>query len=146
MSEENVEIVRQVYELFRNREATTESGFGEADFARAFELFHLDFELDATRAPMTDLRGRYRGATEVADFWRRWLEAWDRVEFEAELTDAGDRVLVEIKDQRMRGKGSGVEVEFPTYWQVFTLRDGKAVSQAFFLEKAEALEAAGLSA
>jgi ketosteroid isomerase-like protein len=143
MSEENLEIVRQVFELFRNREATAESGFGEADLARALELFHLDFELDATRAPMTDLQGVYRG-TDAIEFWRRWLEAWDIVEIEYELTDADDRVLAEMT-QRMRGKGSGIEVDFPQHWQVFTLSEGRIARHAFYLDEAEAREAAGLS-
>jgi hypothetical protein len=94
---------------------------------------------------MHDVRGRFRGLSEVMKFWRRWLEAWESVEFEAKLTDAaGDRVFVELK-QRMRGKGSGIEVPFPPYWQVFTLSEGQVIGQAIFLDKAEALEAAGLS-
>ena len=144
MSEENVEVVRQVFELFRNRDSTAESGFGEADFSRAAELFDVDLELDATRIPMSDLRGVHRGPTEVRDFWRRWLEPWQSHDVEVELTDAGDRVLAEIK-QTMRGKGSGIEVEFPPAWQVFTLRQGRIVRQALFLDEAEAREAAGLA-
>jgi hypothetical protein len=122
MSQENVEIVRQV-----------------------FELFHPDFELDATQLPMADLRGRYRGLTEVAEFWRRWLEPWESHVFEVELTDVGDRVLAELS-QRMRGKGSGIEVPFPPAWQVFALREGKVISQALYLDESEARDAAGLTA
>ena len=144
MSEANVEIVRRVFELFRDRDTTAEGGFGEADVATALELFHPDFELDATRMPMADLRGTYRGPAEVANFWRRWLEPWESHEFQAEMTDAGDRVLVELT-QRMRGKGSGIEVEFPPAWQVFTLRERQVTRQALYLDEAEALEAAGLS-
>jgi hypothetical protein len=144
MSEENVEIVRQVFELFRNRESTAEGGFGAADVARAAELFHRDFELDATRMPMVDLQGTYRGPTEVGDFWRRWLEPWESQDFEVELTDAGDRVLAELT-QRMRGRGSGIEVPFPPAWQVFIVRDAQVISQALFLDEAEARQAAGLS-
>jgi ketosteroid isomerase-like protein len=146
MSQENVEIVRRVLELFRNRDWTAEAGFGERDVAAATELFHPDFELDSTRAPMADLRGKFRGLSEAADFWGRWLEAWGSIEFEYELTDAGEHVLATIRRQVMRGQGSGVEVELPAYWQVFTLREGRVARQVFFLEEeAEALEAAGLS-
>jgi ketosteroid isomerase-like protein len=145
MSKENVDTVREVFELFRNRDSTAERGFGEADVAKALELLHPDFELDATRVPMTDLRGRYRGPIEVADFWRRWLEAWESHEFGAELTGAGDRVFAEMGQQRMRGNGSGVEVSLPPVWQVFTLREGRVIGQTFYLDEAEAREAAGLS-
>jgi ketosteroid isomerase-like protein len=146
MSQENVEIVRRVLELFRSRDWTAEAGFGERDVAAAIELFHPDFELDSTRAPMADLRGKFRGLSEAGDFRSRWLEAWGSIEFEYELTDAGEHVLATIRRQVMRGQGSGVEVELPAYWQVFTLREGRVARQVFFLEaEAEALEAAGLS-
>ena len=144
MSEENVQMVRQMFALFRARDATAESGFGEGDIATAVRLFHPAFELDTTRAPMPDLRGKFRGLNDVVEFWRRWLEAWESVEFEEEVTDAGDRVFVEIT-QQMRGKGSGIEVPFPRYWMVITVRDRRIIGQALFLDEQEALEAAGLS-
>jgi len=68
MSEENVEIVRRLLELFRNRDSTADAEFGERDVAAAIELFHPDFELDTTRAPMPDLRGRFRGLRDVMGF------------------------------------------------------------------------------
>jgi ketosteroid isomerase-like protein len=145
MSQENVERVRQVFALFRNRDTTAGgAGFGQRELAAAAEIFHPEFELDATRAPMPDLRGTFRGLADVLDFWTRWLEAWQSLEFEEKLTDAGDHVLATIERQTMLGKGSGVEVEFPPYWQVFTFRDGLVVRQAFFPSENEALEAAGL--
>ena len=78
MSEENVEMVRQMFALFRGRDTTAESGFGESDVAQALRLFHPAFELDTTRAPMPDLQGRFRGADEVMEFWRRWRRAAPR--------------------------------------------------------------------
>jgi ketosteroid isomerase-like protein len=143
MSEENVEKARQMFALFRGRDATAEDEFGGRDVAKALELFHPDFELDTTRAPMPDLRGKFRG-NDVLTFWRRWLEAWESIEFQEELTDAGDCVLAEIT-QQMRGKGSGIEVPFPPYWMVITVREGRIIGQALFLDELEALEAAGLS-
>jgi ketosteroid isomerase-like protein len=143
MSEENVEIVRQGFELFRNRDATAEIGFGEEDLAKALDLFHPDLVLDVTRAPMDDLRGTYRGPIEVTEFWRRWLEAWETVDVEFDLIDAGDRVLADVK-QSMRGKGSGIEIGFPDHWHVYTLRDGRIIGHAIFFDEAEAREAAGL--
>ena len=122
-----MKIVRRLLDLFRSHDLTEGVEFGERDIAIAAELFHPDFELDTTRAPMADLQGRYRGFAAVVDFWRRWLEAWASLEFEEELMPAGDQVLVAMRRQTMRGKGSGVEVEFPPYWHVFTLRDGKVV-------------------
>lgn len=145
MSEENVEIVRQVLHLVRTSNWTADAGFEQDAILAAAKLFHPDFELDTTRAPMVDLRGRFRGLDDVVNFWRRWLEAWDSIAFDEKLTDAGEHVFVEFKHQTMRGRSSGLEVEFPHYWQVFTLREGRVIRQALFVDEAEALEAAELS-
>ena len=146
MSEGNVEIVRQVVELFRNFDLKSEgAAVGESEVAAATEFFHPDFELDATRAPMPDLRGTFKGLTEPAVFWSKWLEAWDSVEFEDELTDAGEHVLAAITPMALRGKRSGVGIEFPRHWHVFTLRQGQVIRQTILFDEAEALEAAGLS-
>ena len=146
MSQENVEIVRQMAEAFRIRDRTAEGGFGNRDQTVAAEMLHPEIEWDATRTPVGDLRGTYHGLAEVADWWRRWLEAWDTVDFKlSEVIDAGERVLLWIEEQKMRGKGSGVEVDAPPYGWVFTFRDGKVARVAMYLDKREALEAAGLS-
>ena len=44
---------------------------------------------------------------------------------------------------RACGRGSGVEVEME-YWQVWLFRDGKAARWEEYLDRQEALEAAGL--
>jgi hypothetical protein len=44
-----------------------------------------------------------------------------------------------------RGKQSGVEVEMPPYWQVYRLRDDRAVRIEVYRDQAEALEAVGLA-
>ena len=145
MSVENVEIVRQVVELFRNLDLKSERSVGvEDDLAAAAKFFHPDFELDATRAPMPDLRGRFTGLTEPVVFWSKWVEAWESIEFEDELTAAGDHVLAAITPMALRGKGSGVAVEFPRHWHVFTLREGRVIRQTLLFDEAEAREAAGL--
>jgi ketosteroid isomerase-like protein len=144
MSEENVDRVRQM-KMFRNRDRSAEAGFGERDLAAAVEALHPEIELDSTRSPMTDVRGKYHGLVEFGEFWRSFLEPWDTVEFDERVTDAGDYVLVSIERQGMRGKASGVEVSFPPYWIVFAFRDGQVIRQTFYLDRREALEAAGLS-
>ena len=141
-----MEIVRKIVELFRNFDLKSEgAAVGESEVATATEYFHPDFVLDATRAPMPDLRGEFKGLTEPAVFWSKWLEAWESLEFEYELTDAGDHVLAAITPMAMRGKGSGVDVGFPRHWHVFTLRESQVVHEAIVFDEAEALEAAGLS-
>ena len=62
----------------------------------------------------------------MSQFWRDWLGAWETVEFEYELVDAGDRVVALI-DQRMRGRSTDIEVPLGKYAQVWTFRDGLVV-------------------
>jgi ketosteroid isomerase-like protein len=74
---------------------------------------------------------------------RVWAGAWEdwSLEFE-QMIDAGDKVLV-IARESGRGKGSGVEVEQRAF-AVFTLREGRIVHWKGFVNRRQALEAAGL--
>jgi ketosteroid isomerase-like protein len=146
MSDENVEIVRQLAEVFRTRDGTAEASIGERELAAITDALDPDIEWDATRTFVEDLGGTYHGHNRVAEWWGRWLEAWETIEFEmTELIDAGDHVFLWIQHQTMRGRGSGLEVDAPPYGWVFTFRDGKMTRGALYLEREEALEAAGLS-
>ncbi len=135
MSEENVEIVRRIFEAFRNRE-----------WAGAFEPVDAEMVMDTTRIPIDGLNRMYKGREEVARFWAEWLEAWgDQQIAEPEIIDAGDRVFVWVTSHEFSGRGSGVTVDFPPYAWLATLRDRKVVRATMYMDKQEALEAAGLS-
>jgi hypothetical protein len=95
------------------------------------------------RSPLPDIGGVYRGVEEVRQFWREWLAAWETIEFEYELVDAGDRVVALI-DQRMRGRSTGIEVAFAKYAQVCTFRDGLLVHWKAYASQSKALKAVGL--
>ena len=78
---------------------------------------------------------------------RRWLMAWhdsfEELTVEStEMIDAGDEVFCGIV-QRGRPRGSKAMVEERS-WQVVTFRDGVVTRVEAFLERAQALEAAGL--
>ena len=60
-----------------------------------------------------------------------------------ELIDAGDQVLAVIREREI-GRASGVPVE-TTHLVVWTLANGKVTRLQVFDDRAEALEAAGLS-
>jgi hypothetical protein len=45
----------------------------------------------------------------------------------------------------MRGRTSGVDLEWNSYAQVWTIRDRKVIGVQFFANRDEAVEAAGLS-
>jgi hypothetical protein len=140
MSEENVEIVRRLTLAAR-----------EADPAKAWAaaagFLDPEIEMDTTRVPASDLARIYRGPDEVAQFWANWLEAWGSLgDFEEpEFIDAGAEVFSWITKHQLRGRSSGVQVDMPEYGWVMTIRNGKVVHSTLFTERAEALEAAGLS-
>jgi ketosteroid isomerase-like protein len=141
MSEENVELWRAQIEAVR-------AGYSEVDreemLARIAKFWDPEIEWDASAVAPLDIGGVYRGKEAVRQWWREWLAAWETVQFEYELLDAGDRVVALI-DQRMRGRSTGIELPFGKYAAVYTFRDGLMVHYKFYASQSEALEAAGLS-
>jgi ketosteroid isomerase-like protein len=133
MSQENVEIVRRVYEAF-NREGLD----------AAFEHLHPDFEYDLSAA-IGPYAGMYSGRETVRKMLEDFFSAWEYMHVEPEdFIDVGDdRVLVPTRG-RGRGKGSGIEIEGRPS-AIWTVRDGQLIRGAVFNDRAEALEAAGLS-
>ena len=84
-----------------------------------------------------------RGA--VWDFFVQAQEQWAEGSFEwGELVEAGPDKLVANQLQRLQGKSSGAGVDW-SYWVVMTFRDGRCARFEWFRERADALEAAGLS-
>ena len=72
-----------------------------------------------------------------------WTEGFDQFSATAEeYIDAGDRVIVRVH-QRARGHTSRAPVE-ADFWFVHTLRGGRIVRLDMFIDKGQALEAAGL--
>ena len=125
--------------------ARIQAAFREQDLAAAAELTHPEVEMDASRSGIAGLNGVYRGPQETARFWRGWYEAWEHVTFESELVDAGDQVVSLTSNQKLRGRGSGVEVGMPDFGWVMEFRDGKVARATLYMDKSQALEAAGLS-
>jgi ketosteroid isomerase-like protein len=131
MSQENVEIVRSVYDAFR-RGAWDEGA----------RLVDPDAELLGTVGGLSE-GSVARGVQEGRQAFEQWDEDWDESRLEPEaFIDAGDRVVV-LQHEVRRGRGSGVEVESHT-GVVFELRDGLVVRVQGFMDQAEALEAVGL--
>jgi ketosteroid isomerase-like protein len=133
MSQRDVERLREAFENFLA---------GRSDFGVG--LLDPEVEWDASEMPVPDISGIYRGPEGVQRFWRDWLAAWETVQFEYELLDAGDRVVALI-DQRMRGRSTGIEVPFGKYAHVYTFRGALIVHWRGYEHQAEALEAVGLS-
>jgi hypothetical protein len=133
MSQENVESLRVAFETFLGGK----SGFG-------VELLAPEIEWDSSDLTVPDIAGVYRGPEGVGEFWREWLAAWETVQFEYELIDAGDRVVALI-DQRMRGRSTGIEVALGKYAHVYTFSNGLITHWKGYMSQPDALEAVGLS-
>jgi ketosteroid isomerase-like protein len=134
MSEENVELVRRLLEMFANR-----------DHEAVFAFYDPEIEWIVSPEVGLGLEGVYRGHDGVRRYWRGWLQAWKDLDFEVQdVLDGGDEVVALIGSQRQWGRHSGIVTEVPPYGLVFTIRDGKVVRWRNFADHEEALEAAGL--
>ena len=79
-------------------------------------------------------------------YWRRWFDAWKDLQFEVQaVLDAGEHVVVLIRNQHQWGRHSGIRTDFPPWAMVFTMRDGKLVRWRAFPDHRSALKAAGLN-
>jgi ketosteroid isomerase-like protein len=138
MSQENVEIVREVYERF-----------SEGDFRASVDLLdpHVVLVLGPEFAPYLMVStddGALYGIEAVAAYTRSFLEDQMHLTMEAEeILAAGDTVLVDVR-QRGVGRASGVPTEM-RYFTLWTFRGHRVIRLESFGERADALEAAGLS-
>ena len=86
----------------------------------------------------------YAGRDGFREFWRQALEAFDDIRFDPEeILDLGERLLVTVQVSG-HGTGSGAPMNQKVF-QLFTYRRGLIVRQNDFSDRAQALEAAGLS-
>jgi ketosteroid isomerase-like protein len=132
MSQENVEIVRKVYDL-SGRDPDANLEFIDADAV---------WDWTASRAPYS---GIYRGHAEIRRFWEAFLDAWDEWTTDLqEVIEVDRETIVCVTLVRARGKGSGVLIEAHGAG-VWSVSDGKVTRAKLFQNKAEALEAVGLS-
>jgi ketosteroid isomerase-like protein len=133
VSQENVEIVRRTVDaILRGK------------WEEAAQLLDPHAEGHGTVGGLSE-GTVVRGVTQFRQsFEQEDAEAWDERRLEAEeFIDAGDRVVVLVREFR-RGRGSGVELETDTA-VVFEVRDGRVVRIQGYMDRAEALKAAGLS-
>jgi ketosteroid isomerase-like protein len=94
MSQENVEIVRRMYEAFHS---------GDAD--RALAHFDPDVVVDASKARPDG--GKGQGHEQLNAIVNAWMGTWEEWREEiADIRDLGSQVLV-LSVQYGRGKGSG---------------------------------------
>jgi len=134
MSQENVEAVLKAVDAVNGRDPD------------AFvTCLHPDVVWDDS-AGFPGVRGVHHGLAEA----RRWLEdvvlePWENLHLEVEeITAASDGRVFSVNHITARGRASGADTEL-RFWSVHWLADGKIARRELFWDRAEALEAAGLS-
>lgn len=143
MSRENVEIVRQSYEIAKSIGRTGADFVDPEEVAPAFwARLDPDVELHE-RSELPDAKV-YRGPDEAKEFWRKTQQVFAEIRWEPlEFMDLGDAVVVETRVVAL-GRGSEVPIEMDET-DVFWFREGMIVRLQGFATKTEALEAAVLS-
>jgi ketosteroid isomerase-like protein len=131
MSQENVEIVRRGYARYNAGERIPELWF-----------WHPDAEYHAAREDPDS--AVHRGIDAIRQQFANWHDAYP--DLKVEVLDArasGDQVFLWV---RFVGHGatSGMLIEMELA-HVYTMRDGKAARVVEYMDRNEALEAAGLS-
>jgi ketosteroid isomerase-like protein len=131
MSEENVAIV------LRSVDAFNEGGLeATAEFAHP----EIEFQEPPTQPAPRTARGQEAVLETFASFDEAWEEHRSEVKDVQALTE--DEVLLSSVEH-FRGR-DGMEISAPC-WTIYTFRDGKIVKLRPFWDRAQALEAAGLS-
>jgi ketosteroid isomerase-like protein len=129
MSEENVEIVRPVYEAFNRR-----------DWDAVFRDMHPDFKATTKRGPNAGTHHRREGAQA---FFEDYVAAFDDLTAEPKRFLASGNQIVVLVTQRGKPKGGEVQVAVRN-GHLWTLEDGRVLSMETFPNPQDALEAAGL--
>lgn len=132
MSQDNVEIVRASWDAW-----------SRGDMDALFEFYDPEVEWDMTRSYVPDM-GVFRGHDGIREFFREWRTFFAEYYAEPEqFIGADENVMVRVR-QRGRGRASTIDVEMPAYWQVYRLRDGRAVRVEIYRDETDALNAIGL--
>ena len=139
MSEENVEIVRRVFDQFLLglQRGDPAAFFDSEAVDDAYEWVTVDAELDGNSV--------WQGREGFLEFLGTWTQEFSEWSISVERwIDAGNDRVIALTRQSAVGKASGVPVELPI-GQVYELEEGRLVRVRNYRGHAEALEAAGLS-
>ncbi len=132
MSQENVEIVRRMTDAWSDHDRDALGALLHPD-----AVFH---------SAVTNVVGEtFNGRDEILAVFDRWDEEWSAIRWEIdELIDAGDQTVVSLHRVIATGRASGVET-VRELGAVTEVRDGLVTSQRIYLDRAQALSAAGVS-
>ena len=132
MSSGNLEIVRATYEAFNHesREAM-------------LEFLHPEIEWDESDLPARR-PGIYRGHEGIVSLLEENATLWENICIAIDdIAEGKDGRVIAFIRAKGRGRNTGVDVELASA-QVWTIQDGKAVHVRLYLDREEALQAAGV--
>ena len=136
MSQENVEALRWLY---------GEWAKGDLWALREIADQNIEWEWSPALASVSGGPRIYRGLDEIGAATLEFLGAWDRYWMTAEdFIDAGDETVVVLMRLHAQAEGTDSVIE-QSSTAVWTLRNGRAVHVRYYDDRAEALEAVGLS-
>jgi ketosteroid isomerase-like protein len=137
MSEENVEIVRRLWEELQ-------AGLERGDPGEWFDPEAVADDFEWIVSTPLDGRSVWRGREGFVEFMLTWTEQFDDWSIRVERwIDAGEDRVVALTRQTATGKGSRVPVEL-NLGQVWEFEAGRVARAWGYLDHKEALEAAGL--
>ncbi len=143
MSQQNVEIVRSVFEPLDDLDLAAVDWTAEALREALGRAYSPDVELRTLASGTgTGLDEIYRGLDELVRYLRDWLEPFSEYHLESlDYIDAGDRVLVPSRQWGVgRTSGARVELELTTAYE---LRDGQITRVAQYDTLEDARKATG---
>jgi ketosteroid isomerase-like protein len=116
------------------------------DVEAALALYHPDVELVVPSEFVGLGFDRvYRGIDERARFELMWIGEWGKLRYEfEEVIDLGDGRVLLVGRVKSSGVTSGAPVD-SEFAEIFTFVDGRVIREEPFFDRADALEAAGLS-
>ena len=128
MSRENVEVVRRWLWAFENDS----------------EAFRHTLHPEIEWSPFEESHTPSYGVDGAMRIRNQWLDTWDEHQIDLEDVIAEGEGVVASLHVTARGQASGVEVDVRLYGH-FKVREGKVAYLFEHVDRAEALEAAGLS-
>jgi uncharacterized protein len=132
MSQENVELAREGFELWQRGDA------------QAFlELVDPDVEWDLSAYPAPGVEPRGSGVEGLVRMFAAYIGGWNEYRLEAkEFIDGGENVIAVLHETvQVADSENTLERDVAYVW---TIRDGRLCGFRVFQSKPEALEAAGL--
>jgi ketosteroid isomerase-like protein len=130
MSQENVEIVRRIYERL-NR----------GDVEGVVERCDDDFLMDMSERVFNP--DTYRGHDGIRRFYDGVRDAWESYQWNVEETRVTGDTVVAMLHCLAQSREGGPGVDWRVAW-LWKLREGRPVFVRFYRDQADALEAAGL--